>query len=46
MFLVVVLLILMSVYVVQNEKLKDSTKTGWFIFLVIFCILMLLFEVL
>lgn len=46
MFLVVVLLILMTVYVAQNRKLKDGTKTGWFIFLAIFCILIILLEVL
>ena len=46
MFILVVLFILMSVYVAQNKKLKDNTKTGWFIFLVISCILMSVFEVL
>lgn len=46
MFIIVVLLILISVYVGQNKKLKDSTKTGWFIFVVIVSVLSILLEVL
>lgn len=46
MFLLIVFMILASVYIAQNKKLKDSTKTGWFIFILISCVLILLFEVL
>lgn len=45
MFIIVVLMIMMSVYVGQNKKLKDSTKTGWFIFLVVTVILTVVLEV-
>lgn len=46
MFIVVVIFILMSVYVVQNNKLKDSTKNGWFVFLGVVSILTIVLEVL
>lgn len=43
MIFLVIILILMTVYVIQNKKLKDSTKTAWFISLIVFVLLMLLF---
>lgn len=46
MFIIVVLVILMSVYVAQNKKLKDSTKTGWFVFISILGGLSILFKIL
>lgn len=46
MFILVVLMILISVYVAQNKKIKDGTKTGWFVFLLIVLGLIILFEVL
>ena len=46
MFLLIVIMILITVYVAQNKKLKDSTKTGWFVFLVISCILLVISEAL
>lgn len=46
MFIIVVLIILMSVYIAQNKKLKDSTKTGWFVFILIIGGLNVLLQIL
>lgn len=46
MFLFVVILILMSVFIIQNKKLKDSTKNAWFVFLAIIIVFFVIFEIL
>ena len=33
MFIIVALLIMMSIYIMKNDKMSDKAKTGWFIFL-------------
>lgn len=46
MFLFVVILILMSVFIIQNKNLKDSTKNTWFVFLAIIIVFFVIFEIL
>lgn len=43
---VVIILIMLTVYVAQNKKLKDSTKTAWFVTLIFIGFLTLLFSIL
>ena len=46
MFLLIPILILLTVYVGMNEKIEDSTKTGYFVVLGIFAALYLIFGIL
>lgn len=33
MFVLVALLIMISIYVIKNDKISEKSRTGWFIFL-------------
>lgn len=46
MFWLVYLIIIISVYVVQNEKLAESTRLVWFAGVGIFLALSILFSIL
>ena len=46
MFFIIAVLLLISVFIGQNKKIKDSSKTGWFIFIAIAIALYLIFSVL
>lgn len=46
MFFLLMLLLMISVYVVLNEKIQDSNRTGWFVVLAILTILYIIFGVL
>lgn len=46
MFFLIMILVLISVYVVLNEKVSDSSKTGWFVVLAIVVLLYIVFGVL
>jgi len=46
MTFVVFISVLMSVYVVKNEKMQDSSRVGWFVVLIIVFTLTALFTLL
>lgn len=44
MFFVVALLIMVSVYVVRNERLSDGSRMGYFITLAVILVLLVIYN--